>query len=66
VRRFSKAKRVLGWQPEVSFHELVEMMVDADMNRVQKEIAVRALVTGITGFVGQYLAEHLVAIAATR
>ena len=35
----SKAKRVLGWQPEVSFHDLVQMMVDADMNRVQKEIA---------------------------
>jgi GDPmannose 4,6-dehydratase len=34
----SKAKRVLGWQPEVSFHDLVQMMVDADMNRVQKEI----------------------------
>ncbi|MHB8863858.1 MAG: GDP-mannose 4,6-dehydratase [Pirellulaceae bacterium] len=34
----SKAKRVLGWQPEVSFHELVQMMVEADMNRVQKEM----------------------------
>jgi GDPmannose 4,6-dehydratase len=29
----SKAKRVLGWQPEVGFRELVEMMVDADMAR---------------------------------
>jgi GDPmannose 4,6-dehydratase len=29
----SKAKRVLGWQPEVGFRELVEMMVDADMER---------------------------------
>jgi GDPmannose 4,6-dehydratase len=25
-----KAKRVLGWQPEVSFDQLIEMMVDAD------------------------------------
>jgi len=35
----SKAKRVLGWAPEVSFHELVQMMVEADLNRVKKEIA---------------------------
>jgi GDPmannose 4,6-dehydratase len=30
----AKAKRVLGWQPRVSFRELVEMMVDADVARV--------------------------------
>lgn len=35
----SKARRVLGWEPEVSFPDLVAMMVDADMNRVQKELA---------------------------
>lgn len=29
----SKAKRVLGWQPEVGFRELIEMMVDADIER---------------------------------
>ena len=29
----SKAKRVLGWQPRVSFRQLIEMMVDADMAR---------------------------------
>jgi GDPmannose 4,6-dehydratase len=28
-----KAKRVLGWAPKVSFRQLVEMMVDADMAR---------------------------------
>jgi GDPmannose 4,6-dehydratase len=27
----SKAKRVLGWQPSVSFQQLVSMMVDADI-----------------------------------
>ena len=27
----SKARRVLGWEPEVTFHELVRIMVDADM-----------------------------------
>jgi GDPmannose 4,6-dehydratase len=26
-----KAKRVLGWEPEVSFEELVRMMVEADI-----------------------------------
>jgi GDPmannose 4,6-dehydratase len=35
----AKAKRILGWAPEVSFHELVQMMVEADLNRVKKEIA---------------------------
>ena len=27
----SKAKKKLGWKPEVSFRELIEMMVDADL-----------------------------------
>ncbi|MBM4093364.1 MAG: GDP-mannose 4,6-dehydratase [Planctomycetes bacterium] len=34
-----KAKQTLGWKPEVSFADLVRMMVDADLNRVKKEIA---------------------------
>ncbi|NJD69564.1 MAG: GDP-mannose 4,6-dehydratase [Candidatus Methylomirabilota bacterium] len=29
----SKAKQVLGWQPTVGFRELIEMMVDADLER---------------------------------
>ena len=29
----SKAKRVLGWQPTVSFPQLIEMMVAADLAR---------------------------------
>jgi len=29
----SKAKRVLGWQPRVTFQQLIEMMVDADLAR---------------------------------
>ncbi|MDD4877882.1 MAG: GDP-mannose 4,6-dehydratase [Candidatus Nanoarchaeia archaeon] len=28
----SKAKRVLGWEPQIKFKELVHMMVDADLN----------------------------------
>ncbi len=30
----SKAQRELNWKPEVSFRELVEMMVDADLDRL--------------------------------
>ena len=30
-----KAKRVLGWEPEVAFKQLVEMMVDADIDRLK-------------------------------
>jgi GDPmannose 4,6-dehydratase len=32
----SKARSVLGWEPAVSFSELVIMMVDADMKRLAK------------------------------
>jgi GDPmannose 4,6-dehydratase len=35
----TKARNVLGWRPRVSFRELVEMMVDADLERVAREIA---------------------------
>jgi len=31
VGDWSKAKRILGWKPEVTFNELIEMMVKADM-----------------------------------
>jgi GDPmannose 4,6-dehydratase len=30
----SKARRVLGWKPEVTFHELVRMMVDHDLQEL--------------------------------
>jgi len=32
----SKAKAVLGWEPTVSFEELVRMMVDADLEMLQR------------------------------
>ena len=32
---YSKAKRALGWEPKVGFHELVTMMVDADLARLK-------------------------------
>ena len=31
----SKAKRVLGWEPEVSCEEVIEMMVQADLDRLR-------------------------------
>lgn len=34
----SKARRVLGWKPEVDFQGLIEMMVDADIERVNELI----------------------------
>lgn len=33
----SKARRILGWKPRVGFKELVHMMVDADLARLQKQ-----------------------------
>ena len=35
----ARPAKTLGWEPEVAFDELVQMMVDADLNRVKKEIA---------------------------
>src|SRR5260370_1770789 len=32
----SKAREKLGWEPEVSFEELIKMMVEADLEMVQK------------------------------
>ncbi len=33
----SKARKELGWEPEVSFEQMIHMMVDADLERLQKE-----------------------------
>ena len=33
----SKARRVLNWAPQVSFKQLVQMMVEADLARYQSE-----------------------------
>jgi len=32
---YSKAKEKLGWEPRTSFEELVDLMVDADLERLQ-------------------------------
>ncbi|HEY85042.1 MAG TPA: GDP-mannose 4,6-dehydratase [Chloroflexi bacterium] len=34
----AKAKAQLGWEPTVSFEELVQMMVDADLEAIQEEL----------------------------
>jgi GDPmannose 4,6-dehydratase len=36
----SKARRVLGWQPETSFEQLVERMVAADLDRLRPYVSV--------------------------
>jgi GDPmannose 4,6-dehydratase len=33
----SKAGRVLGWEPRVGFKELVKMMVEADIERIEQQ-----------------------------
>ena len=33
----SKAKRILGWKPKVSFKRLVQLMVDADMDALNNQ-----------------------------
>lgn len=35
----TKAKKHLGWEPDTTFAQLIEMMVDADLSRVKNEIA---------------------------
>ncbi len=35
----TKARKILGWEPTVSFPELIKMMVEADLERVRREIA---------------------------
>jgi GDPmannose 4,6-dehydratase len=35
----TKAREVLGWRPQITFAELVRMMVEADLKRVERELA---------------------------
>jgi GDPmannose 4,6-dehydratase len=35
----SKAKKILGWEPKVRFHELVRIMVGADMDSLSRKTA---------------------------
>jgi GDPmannose 4,6-dehydratase len=42
---YSKAKRVLGWEPKTRFADLVRLMVDADIKLLQDHLEGRAKVT---------------------
>jgi len=42
----AKARQKLGWEPHVSFEELVEMMVDSDLELVTKSTSKAASVVG--------------------
>jgi GDPmannose 4,6-dehydratase len=42
----AKARQKLGWEPRVSFEELVEMMVDSDLELVTKSTSKAASVVG--------------------
>ena len=35
----SKAKKILGWEPSVTFDQLVSIMVDHDINEAKKDVA---------------------------
>ena len=37
----TKARTTLGWEPKVKFHDLVAMMVDADLELAEKELKLR-------------------------
>ncbi len=39
----AKAKTELGWEPKVTFHELVRIMVDADVKALDDQLAGRAV-----------------------
>ncbi len=39
VSDYSKARAILGWQPQVKFQDLVRLMVEADLKQVSKELA---------------------------
>jgi len=39
----SKARKILGWEPKVRFHELVRIMVDADMDFLSRNTARKQL-----------------------
>ena len=43
----SKARRVLGWEPRVTFRELIEMMVESDLNALKHSAAQRFAAAGV-------------------
>jgi GDPmannose 4,6-dehydratase len=45
----TKAKEVLGWEPKVKFAELVQIMCDADLKRLEDQLAGRGVRAGDRG-----------------
>ena len=45
----SKAREKLGWEPKVTFKELVRIMIDADVKRLEDQLAGRGVRTGERG-----------------
>jgi GDPmannose 4,6-dehydratase len=43
----TKAKKVLGWTPQVTFKQLVEMMVDADLHQLKQALMGRTANVGV-------------------
>jgi GDPmannose 4,6-dehydratase len=43
----SKAHRVLGWHPQISFKQLIEMMVESDLNSLKHAIAGRTATAAV-------------------
>ena len=42
----SKARRELGWKPEINFRQLIEMMVESDLAALRKQCVVRSAAAG--------------------
>jgi GDPmannose 4,6-dehydratase len=45
----TKARRILGWEPEVNFEQLMQMMVDADLELLRQEVSMRGVPADVTG-----------------
>ena len=43
----SKARKVLGWKPEVDFKTLIEMMVDSDLNSLKQTAGRSTAIAGV-------------------
>jgi GDPmannose 4,6-dehydratase len=43
----SKARRLLGWKPEIKFQDLVKMMVEADLKALKHSISTRGTAGGV-------------------
>jgi GDPmannose 4,6-dehydratase len=40
---YSKAKRILGWEPKIKFKELVQRMVNSDVNLKRTQLGLASI-----------------------